>query len=158
MVVAFLPIPPTLTLTGIVLFASLLLYLRSLAAWRARSRRRPLPPGPKPLPIVANMFDWPKTNQWIVFRDMCAQYGECVQFNKLCDQCVFIFFTGDIVHLKILGQHMAVLGSPEAIFELLEKRSANTSDRQQVPLMALLVEFRFTHILGYVLITPLVLE
>ncbi|KAI1791791.1 cytochrome P450 [Ganoderma leucocontextum] len=105
-------------LTGILLVASVLLYLRSLAAWHTRSRHLPLPPGPKPLPIVDNMLDWPKTNQWVTLRDMCAQYG-------------------DIVHLKVLGQHLVVLGSPEAIFELLEKRSANTSDRQQVPLMTL---------------------
>ncbi len=48
-------------------------------------------------------------------------------------------FLGDILHFKVLGQHMVVLGSPEAMFELLEKRSANTSDRQQVPLINLSV-------------------
>ncbi|PIL24686.1 cytochrome P450 [Ganoderma sinense ZZ0214-1] len=115
MVVAFLPTVPTLA--GIVI-AFAFLYSRYLAAWRARSRRLPLPPGPKPLPIIDNMLDWPTNRQWVVFRDMCAQYG-------------------DILHLKILGQHIVVLGSPEAISELLEKRSANTSDRPQVPLMEL---------------------
>lgn len=34
---------------------------------------------------------------------------------------------------------MVVLGSPEAMFDLLEKRSANTSDRQRVPLIELSV-------------------
>ena len=129
-------------LAGIFLLTILLLYLRSLAAWHARSRGLPLPPGPKPLPIVDNMFDWPQTNQWVVFRDMCAQYGEQARLYKLYRRYEFVSFTGDILHLKILGQHMVVLGSPEAILELLEKRSANTSDRQQVPLMALLV-FRY---------------
>ena len=34
---------------------------------------------------------------------------------------------------------MVVLGSPKAMFELLEKKSANTSDRPGIPLMALYV-------------------
>ncbi|KAI1791793.1 cytochrome P450 [Ganoderma leucocontextum] len=105
-------------LVGIFLVASVFLYSRSLAAWQTRSRRLPLPPGPKLLPVVGNMLDWPTRNQWAALRDMCAQYG-------------------DILHFKVLGQHLVVLGSPEAMFELLEKRSANTSDRQQVPLMTL---------------------
>nr|VWO95057.1 N/A [Ganoderma boninense] len=105
-------------LAGIFLVASLYLYSRSLAAWQSRSRRLPLPPGPKPLPIIGNMLDWPTHNQWRALRDMSAQYG-------------------DILHFEVLGQHMVVLGSPTAMFDLLEKRSANTSDRQQVPLMNL---------------------
>ncbi|KAI0357497.1 cytochrome P450 [Trametes cingulata] len=38
---------------------------------------------------------------------------------------------GDLVHLKVLGMRMVVLNSPRAIFGMLEKRSAITSDRQQ---------------------------
>ncbi|KAM5536626.1 hypothetical protein V8D89_009721 [Ganoderma adspersum] len=105
-------------LAGIFFVASIFLYSRSLAAWQSRSRRLSLPPGPKPLPIIGNMLDWPTRNQWRALRDLSAQYG-------------------DILHFKVLGLHMVVLGSPEAMFELLEKRSANTSDRQQVPLINL---------------------
>ena len=40
-------------------------------------------------------------------------------------------FTGDIVYLKVLGQSIILLGSYEAAFEILEKRSANYSNRPQ---------------------------
>lgn len=44
---------------------------------------------------------------------------------------------GDILHFRVLGQSVVVLGSPEAIFECLDKRSANTSDRVQTPMTEL---------------------
>ena len=37
---------------------------------------------------------------------------------------------GDIVYLDALGQPMIILGTHEAALELLDKRSANYSDRQ----------------------------
>ncbi|RDX53567.1 cytochrome P450 [Lentinus brumalis] len=51
--------------------------------------------------------------------------------QKLCK----IF--GDIVHLSVFGQHLVVLGSQRVIFDILEKQSAGTSDRQQHPLIEL---------------------
>ena len=48
-----------------------------------------------------------------------------------------LLVTGDIIHLKYHSEHVVVLGSPEAIFELLDKRSENTSDRKQTPLLEL---------------------
>ena len=65
-----------LALTGISLPLIVLLYLRSCSAWLRRAHNMPLPPGPRPLPIVGNMFDWPQTNQSVALRDICAQYGE----------------------------------------------------------------------------------
>ncbi|KAI0643186.1 cytochrome P450 [Trametes meyenii] len=61
----------------------------------------------------------PQTKQWIGFQRLCAQYGE-------------------IVYLNILGDPMVVLGSPRVIEELLEKRSANTSDRPDSPILPLI--------------------
>ena len=39
------------------------------------------------------------------------------------------YYVGDVVHLDVLGQPIIVLGSHEAAVDLLEKRSANYSDR-----------------------------
>ncbi|RPD61680.1 O-methylsterigmatocystin oxidoreductase [Lentinus tigrinus ALCF2SS1-7] len=97
---------------------AVLVYLQSAIGWRKRSRGRPLPPGPKGLPLVGNVHNAPRFKPWIGYRDLCAQYG-------------------DIVHVQILNTHIVVLGSPEVIFEYLDKRSANTSDREHTVMLEL---------------------
>ncbi|KAM5533378.1 hypothetical protein V8D89_012928 [Ganoderma adspersum] len=72
----------------------------------------PLPPGPKPLPVVGNLFDIPTRRLGASFRGINERYG-------------------DVAHLSALGQSMIVLGSYAAACVLLEDRSANTSDRQR---------------------------
>ncbi|OSD07367.1 cytochrome P450 [Trametes coccinea BRFM310] len=106
---------------GIILASSvaLLVYVRSLAIWRSRSRGLPLPPGPTPLPFVGNILDvgrW--DNQWTGFKSLCSQYG-------------------DMVYLNILGRHVLIAGSPRSVAELLDKRSSNTSDRPDSPTIPL---------------------
>ncbi|TFK78806.1 hypothetical protein K466DRAFT_506694 [Polyporus arcularius HHB13444] len=44
---------------------------------------------------------------------------------------------GDVVHLSMFGEHIVVLGSQQAIFDILEKQSAATSERRQHPLIEL---------------------
>lgn len=44
-----------------------------------------------------------------------------------------------MVRLRMFGQEMIVLGSPEAVSEMLDKHSANTSDRKQTPSILLCV-------------------
>ncbi|OSD07376.1 cytochrome P450 [Trametes coccinea BRFM310] len=95
------------------LFASLpiLFVIWSFVRGRNRTRRQRLPPGPKPLPIVGNIFDlMHMENQWTCFKDLCTRYGDLVYFN-------------------ILGQDVVIIGNHRLVNELLEKRSANTSDR-----------------------------
>ncbi|KAI0039781.1 cytochrome P450 [Auriscalpium vulgare] len=83
---------------------------------RQRQRRRGLsyPPGPKPLPIVGNLFDLPKENSWVVYAGWEKTYG-------------------GIISLQILGQVVVVLNSQKAIRDLLEKRGAKYSDRPVLP-------------------------
>ena len=54
----------------------LIVYVLSLAKWKARTRGLPFPPGPKGLPIVGNMFNLPTYRSWITYRDASAEYGE----------------------------------------------------------------------------------
>ncbi|KAI0642012.1 CyP450 monooxygenase [Trametes meyenii] len=95
-----------------------LLALRRVHNWKKRTRGRPLPPGPEPLPIVGNALDMPKIKPWLGFRDLRRQYG-------------------DLVYLRVFGQHLIVIGKAELAFEFLEKRSASTSDRPLNPVVDL---------------------
>jgi len=56
-----------------------LVFLAGSIVWltrRAVSKRRPapFPPGPKPLPVIGNMFDMHSTKPWLTFADW-AKYG-----------------------------------------------------------------------------------
>ncbi|KAI0373885.1 CyP450 monooxygenase [Pilatotrama ljubarskyi] len=93
-----------------------ILYMRSVLSWTARMRGLTLPPGPRRLPVVGNFFNMPKNRPWEGYRDMREKYG-------------------DVIYLQVLGQSMLVLNSAEAAIEYLDKRSENTSDRPQNPVV-----------------------
>ncbi|KAI0767308.1 CyP450 monooxygenase [Fomes fomentarius] len=106
-----------LTATSAILAALIALYCaHSVLSWRARTRGCPLPPGPTPLPLIGNLLNVSRVKPWIGYKGLCEKYGDIVYFN-------------------IIGRHIIVLGSPNVIFEFLEKRSANTSSRRQTPLI-----------------------
>jgi len=44
---------------------------------------------------------------------------------------VTVLVTGDVVYLHVLGQGLVFLNSPEAVFDLLDKRGSIYSDRPQ---------------------------
>ncbi|KZO94970.1 cytochrome P450 [Calocera viscosa TUFC12733] len=74
--------------------------------WRLFAQRRiPVPPGPKGYPIIGNLLDMPKEQEWLVFRDM--------------------------IYVSVLGQHFLVVSSVKIAADLLEKRSAIYSGRMR---------------------------
>ncbi|KAI0061752.1 cytochrome P450 [Artomyces pyxidatus] len=97
------------------LFLLFVFYLR--ARW-ARARL-PYPPGPKPLPLIGNLFDFPRVTPWVTYRQMAKQYG-------------------DVISLRALGHVVVVLNSVDAARELLEKRGAIYSDRPAVPFLEMM--------------------
>ncbi|KAF9477128.1 cytochrome P450 [Pholiota conissans] len=94
-------------------------FKKLIALWKA-SNRLPYPPGPKPLPIVGNLFDFPKN-------DLAACY---YNWGKK--------YNSDILHASSLGFHVIVLNSLEDAEELFERRASNYSDRLMTPALELL--------------------
>ncbi|KAF9022858.1 cytochrome P450 [Hymenopellis radicata] len=80
-----------------------------LFAKRRRSSL-PLPPGPRRLPIVGNLFNRPVYKTWLTYTDWRARYG-------------------DVVSMEVLGQPVIVINSAKGATELFEKRSSNYADR-----------------------------
>ncbi|KAI5888148.1 cytochrome P450 [Schizophyllum commune H4-8] len=99
-------------------FAPLAVLVGIVAYLYSRRRRDalPLPPGPRKLPLVGNLFDMPKRFEWEKYMDWAKE------------------FDTDILHLDVAEKSIVVLDSYEAAVELLEKRSKMYSDRPPFPM------------------------
>ncbi|KAJ6580672.1 cytochrome P450 [Mycena capillaripes] len=91
-------------------FAIFLIVLCALR-WKRNYSKLPLPPGPKQLPLVGNLFDIPSELQWETY----------LEWSKQLDS--------DIIYLNAIGTSIVVLSSMDAVKELLERRSSLYSDR-----------------------------
>ncbi|KAL4259189.1 cytochrome P450 family protein [Pleurotus pulmonarius] len=97
-----------------VYISTALAFLYLLALLHRRSKKRlPLPPGPPADPLIGHLRVMPTQKHEQVFHEWSKLYG-------------------DVIHLKVLGSNMIVLNSVEAATDLLEKRSAQYSDRPNV--------------------------
>jgi hypothetical protein len=73
----------------------------------------PLPPGPKPLPVIGNIHQAPRSYSWRTYHEWSKQYGP-------------------IVHVNMLGQSVIILSTSEVAYDLLAKRGAIFSDRPRL--------------------------
>ncbi|KAF8910745.1 cytochrome P450 [Mucidula mucida] len=98
-------------------FASFLCLLFVLWKWRVKNPLRlPHPPGPRPLPVLGNVFDIPRNN-------------EAQRYNVLARR------HGDLVYMRVFGISILVVNTFEAANDLFEKRSAVYSDRNPLPMI-----------------------
>ncbi|KAF9223390.1 cytochrome P450 [Gyrodon lividus] len=84
--------------------------------WPSRRRNpasHPLPPGPKPLPIVGNVMGINPNEPWVSYTNWGKTYGE-------------------LVYSRLLNQDIIVINSEEVAKDLLERRSNNYSDRPAI--------------------------
>ncbi|TFY79082.1 hypothetical protein EWM64_g4930 [Hericium alpestre] len=83
----------------------------------------PFPPGPKGLPLIGNLLDLPKSNEWEVYDKWSKE------------------FDSGLIHLNVCGTHIFIVNSAEVANDLFEKRSALYSDRPAFPAQTKLLEF-----------------
>ncbi|KAL1746724.1 cytochrome P450 [Schizophyllum fasciatum] len=110
-------LPPLPTLAGL-LSVVVLLFSRFRNA-----RRYPLPPGPKGWPIIGNLLDWPKTQEWFTFMRWSQQYDS------------------DLLYVNTIGTDVLIINSNKVAQDLFEKQSSIFSDRSSLPHFILLTYF-----------------
>ncbi|TFK33689.1 cytochrome P450 [Crucibulum laeve] len=84
-----------------------------------------LPPGPKGLPLIGNLFDMPSSSEWLTY----AEWGK--KYNS------------EIVYANVAGTSIVILNSAYAAKELLEKRSAIYSSRPRLVMLTELSGWAF---------------
>ncbi|KAJ7251374.1 cytochrome P450 [Mycena rebaudengoi] len=95
---------------------------------RRRSSHLPLPPGPKKLPLVGNLFGLPSQFEWETYAKWSKELGS------------------DIIHLSVAGKSIIILSSVDAVFDLLDQRSAIYSDRPRSVMLNELMGFEFAFV------------
>jgi hypothetical protein len=75
---------PSLAVAGAVL-GGVALLIRAYV--RKPSPRAPLPPGPRPLPLIGNLFDMPKEDAWRVFQRYAEQHGSTLTLRVSRNRC-----------------------------------------------------------------------
>ncbi|KAJ7148061.1 cytochrome P450 [Mycena crocata] len=97
-----------------------ILYFTILYYYR---RKALLPPGPKGLPLIGNLFDVPKTQEWLAFIELSQKYDP------------------DVISVDLMGDTVIVLNSLKACQDLLETKSSIYSDRPPFPMLNDLIGF-----------------
>ena len=125
----------TSTLDILVLVSSLVAFL-IIRDFRRR-RGLPYPPGPRPLPLMGNLFDIPKKFSWYSYLRFSKKHGKIyftVNGLGLTEE-----MTGDILSFHVFGKVIVVINSYEANRDLLERRAEIYSDRPVFPIFEMYV-------------------
>ncbi|KAF9067157.1 cytochrome P450 [Rhodocollybia butyracea] len=70
------------------------------------------PLGPKPYPLIGNVFDLPQSRPWSVFKKWADTYGQ------------------NIVHVSAFGKHIVVLNDAQHAADLLDNKSRQFGETQ----------------------------
>lgn len=95
----------------------------------SRCRRLRLPPGPKGVPLLGNVFDVPKTQEWKTYAQWSRQYGLSNPLSLFLGRFEYFFTDSDLIYLNLIGTPVIVVNSAAAATDLFEKRSSIYSDR-----------------------------
>jgi hypothetical protein len=111
----------------------------------------PYPPGPKPVPILGNVFDLTGKELWLVATKWAKEYGRLSpEYHHPageacpCDvKLTLVLATGPVNYLSVVGQGLVFLNTPEAVSELLDKRGAIYSDKPHLVMASDLYVHKF---------------
>ncbi|CAI7600135.1 unnamed protein product [Penicillium discolor] len=80
----------------------------------------PLPPGPRPAPLIGNIHQLPKSLQWLELYHWSKKYGP-------------------VMHLSMGGKPLIILSTHQVAHDLLNRRSSRYSDRPRMVMAGELV-------------------
>jgi hypothetical protein len=136
---------------SLVLTIDILVFVSSIAAFlafRDHQKRRglPYPPGPRPLPLIGNLFDVPKEFSWLTFSRLSKKHGK-VYFAIKRLRVLTEGMAGDVLSFHVFGKVIVVLNSLKTNKDLLERRADIYSDRAVIPIIEMYVFSNrvFTH-------------
>ncbi|KAF8660482.1 hypothetical protein AX16_001608 [Volvariella volvacea WC 439] len=95
--------PLQTTFIGVVLVLALLVTSKGFST-------KKLPPGPRGLPFVGNVLDFPKEKPWLKFAEWAKQYG-------------------DMTYISLFGRSYLIINSLPIAVDLLERRGSLYSNR-----------------------------
>lgn len=113
--------------TAVAVFGLLSVYLL-LQGLLIRQTSVPLPPGPRPLPLIGNVHQLPAIYQERTFREWGKKYG-------------------NIIFARMFQTSVIIVNSLSIAKDLLEKRSQNYSGR---PMFTLLTELYVSNLTRYI--------
>jgi hypothetical protein len=129
---------PVVSLTSILHILVLVSSLAAFLAIRDYQRRRglPYPPGPRPLPLIGNIFDIPKRFSWLSYLQFSKKHG---MIYLAVQGPLTEAMAGDVLSFHVFGQVIVVLNSYKANKDLLERRGEIYSDRPVIPIFEMYV-------------------
>ena len=126
---------PLMLILDVLVVVSSLAALLAIRDYQIR-RGLPYPPGPRPLPLIGNLFDIPKEFSWLSYTRYSRKYGmsNSLSWVHLTEQ-----MTGDILSFHVFGQVIVVLNSIKSTKDLLDRRGDIYSDRPVTPIFDMYV-------------------
>ena len=127
------PTMPAISLTAAFDVLVLVSFFAAFSAIRDYQRRRglPYPPGPRPLPLIGNLFDIRKEFSWLSYTELSKKHGIIYFAAK---ELLIEYMTGNVLSFRVFGNVVVVLNSTKAAKDLLESRGDIYSGRPVSPI------------------------